>query len=78
MRLITEFEHQIIWVACITHSISASQQHLEWNVGDSFTQLSQTLPWTLVQETQSYIKCRTLKNGEVGCQAFFSHAQDRK
>lgn len=64
MRLVAEFEHYIIRVTGVAHGISASQQHLEWNVRHCFTQLRQSLPGTLVQETESHVKCCTLNNKE--------------
>ena len=57
MCLLTEFEHYIVWVTGVTYSIGASQQHLEWNVWDGFTQLSKAFPRTLIQKAQRYIKC---------------------
>lgn len=40
--------YNIIWIVGISHSVSTSQQHLEWDVRDEFPHIFQPFPWALM------------------------------
>ena len=49
----------IIRIVCVADSIGAAEEHLEWDVGNEFPHLLESLPRTLVQEAHGNIKSGT-------------------
>ena len=56
---LTELTDSVVGIVCIADSVCSTKKHLKGNIGDLISQLLETFPWTLVQETECDIKSGT-------------------
>ncbi|RNA12579.1 hypothetical protein BpHYR1_009063 [Brachionus plicatilis] len=54
---LAELVDHIVRIVCVADGIGASEQHLEWYIGNQFSQLSQSFPRTLVQKSERHVEC---------------------
>ncbi|KAH3663370.1 hypothetical protein OGAPHI_005360 [Ogataea philodendri] len=59
LGLLNEMVNSIVRQRRVSHSVGSSQQHLERNVWNGFSKLSQSIPWVLVQETHGNVESGT-------------------
>jgi hypothetical protein len=56
LSLLAEVVDCIVWQRGVCNSVGATQEHLEWDVGDELSHLSQPVPGILVEETHSNVE----------------------
>lgn len=59
LGLLAEVIDCVIWQRRVRNTICATQQHLEGNVGNQLSHLSESVPWVFIEETHSNVESGT-------------------
>ena len=54
---LNELTNYVVWIRCVTYSISTAKKHLKQCIWNFATEHAQTLPWIFMQESIRYVEC---------------------
>mmetsp|Transcript_21716 Transcript_21716/g.28550 ORF Transcript_21716/g.28550 Transcript_21716/m.28550 type:complete len:305 (-) Transcript_21716:529-1443(-) len=67
LGLVTEFVNNIVGVVGVSNSIGTTEEHLEWNIRNLFSQLFKTIPGIFTKESHGNIEGGTTPHFQGEC-----------